>query len=170
MSKKSMVDDAIERAEIKASEEMEDDDLDLEVPKESNIDVDKVVADLIKVGKANGNTVEYDAIMNKLDASLDVDKIEQVYQKLNEEYHVYGMLWEPDGYTLYLDGKPRGPKIGMEEGEAVSQVPEFLLISTEGHNFRQNNCTGSASAELVKAYEAGDAFIVDYVRVYDIAE
>lgn len=87
-----------------------------------------------------------------------------------EEFHVYGMLWEPDGYTLYLDGKPRGPKIGMEEGEAVSQVPEFLLISTEGHNFRQNNCTGTASAELEKAYEAGDAFIVDYVRVYDIAE
>ncbi|MCQ2911176.1 MAG: RNA polymerase sigma factor RpoD [Clostridia bacterium] len=60
-----------------------DDDLDLEV-KESVIDVDKVVADLIKVGKANGNQVEYDAIMNKLDDSLDVDKIELVYQKLNE--------------------------------------------------------------------------------------
>ena len=82
MSKKSMVDDAIERAEMQASEEM-DDDLDLEV-KESVIDVDKVVADLIKVGKANGNQVEYDAIMNKLDDSLDVDKIELVYQKLNE--------------------------------------------------------------------------------------
>lgn len=85
-----------------------------------------------------------------------------------EQFHVYGMLWEPDGYTVYLDGQPRGPKVGTGENEAVSQVSEFILISTEGIGFRDNNCTGDPSPDLLKAYEAGDAFIVDYVRVYDI--
>ncbi len=85
-----------------------------------------------------------------------------------DEFHVYGMLWEPDGYTVYLDGQPRGPKFGTEGKEAVSQVPEFILISTEGIGFRNNNCTGDPCPDLLKAYEAGDDFIVDYVRVYDI--
>lgn len=87
-----------------------------------------------------------------------------------EDFHVYGLLWEPDGYTVYIDGQPRGPKVGTEGKEAVSQVPEFILISTEGQGFRDNNCTGDPSPELLKAYEAGDAFVVDYVRVYDIVK
>lgn len=98
---------------------------------------------------------------NKLAPSTIVDKA---------EFHVFGMLWEADGYTLYLDGEPRGAKIGTNGKERVSQIPEFILITTEGQAFRANNCTGTATPELEKAYEAGDAFIVDYVRVYDVVD
>ena len=47
------------------------------------------------------------------------------------EFHTFGMLWEPDGYTFYIDGKQHGPKVGGGEGEAVSQTDEFVLVTTE---------------------------------------
>lgn len=89
-------------------------------------------------------------------------------------YHTFGMLWEPDGYTLFVDGRQRGEKVGRgrEFGnpEAVSQVPEFILISTEPMGYRENHMTGKGDPRLEQAWQAKDEFIVDYVRVYDIVE
>ena len=59
-----------------------------------------------------------------------------------EEFHTFGMLWEPDGYTFYIDGKQRGPKVGCGEGEAVSQTDEFVLVTTEAKWYRNNRMTG----------------------------
>ena len=87
-----------------------------------------------------------------------------------EVFHTFGLLWEKDGYTPYLDGVARGPKVGCEGDEAVSWIPEFILLTTEARWFRKNNGTGPAHPELEAAYQAGDAFIVDYVRVFDIAQ
>ena len=56
------------------------------------------------------------------------------------------------------------------EGEAVSQTEEFVLITTEAKLYRANRMTGKGFPELEPAAAAGDAFIVDYVRVYDIVE
>lgn len=85
-------------------------------------------------------------------------------------FHVFGMLWEPDGYTLFIDGKQHGPKVGQGEGEAVSQVEEFVLLTTEAKWYRNNRMTGKGVPELDAAAAAGDDFVVDYVRVYDIVE
>jgi len=83
-----------------------------------------------------------------------------------DEFHVYGCLWEPDGYTFYLDGRQKGFKIGKGKDEAVSDAEQFILISTECHSYRGN---GKPAVEpLTKAVAAQDAFIVDYVRVFDI--
>ena len=85
-------------------------------------------------------------------------------------FHTFGMLWEPDGYTFYIDGAQHGDKAGSGPGEAVSHVPEFILISAEAKDFRQNMMTGPAAPGLEAALAAGDDFLVDYVRVFDPEE
>ena len=73
-------------------------------------------------------------------------------------FHVFGMLWEPDGYTFFIDGKQHGPKVGQGEGEAVSQVEEFVLLTTEAKWYRNNRMTGKGVPELDAAAAAGDDF------------
>ena len=85
------------------------------------------------------------------------------------QFHDFGMLWEPDGYTMYIDGAQHGPKVGGGEGEAVSQVEEFILISTEAQYYRQERMTGKGADGLEAAAAAGDEFLVDFVRVFDPA-
>ena len=87
--------------------------------------------------------------------------------RVSDDFHVYGMLWEPDGYTCYIDGKQDGPKVGYATGDPVSHVPEFILISTEAKWYRNDRMTGKGVPELEAAALANDAFVVDYVRVYD---
>ena len=79
-------------------------------------------------------------------------------------FHTFGLLWEPDGYSVYIDGRFRG-----RNGKAVSHVPEFLLVSTECMNYREKRMTGKAVPALAAAAAANDEFLVDYVRVYDIS-
>lgn len=83
-----------------------------------------------------------------------------------EEFHTYAVLWEPDGYTFFIDGKQSGFKVGQGEGEAVSHTEQFILLSTEIRDYRNS---GVASAEI-RGAKLPDEFTVDYVRVYDLAE
>lgn len=85
-----------------------------------------------------------------------------------DEFHTFGLLWEPDGYSVYIDGRQHGEKSDPKRGEAVSACPQFILISTECQWYRQNRMTGRAVVELEDAWKANDDFVVDYVRVYDI--
>ncbi len=88
-----------------------------------------------------------------------------------EEFHTFGLLWEPDGYTVFVDGRRHGEKTGVAQGKPVSHVPEFLLISTECMWYRNNRMTGSGELQALEvAAAAGDDFAVDFVRVYDIVE
>lgn len=84
-----------------------------------------------------------------------------------ETFHTFGLLWEPDGYTCFVDGKQSGHKVGHGPGEAVSETEEFILVSTELMGFRKTN---SPEPEVEKAWQAGDEFVVDFVRVYDIVK
>ena len=90
------------------------------------------------------------------------------------DFHTIGMLWEPDGYTVFIDGKQHGPKVGMGEGEAVSHVPEFILLTTECKPYRENRMTAQPDVNLRKelddAVDSGDDFVVDFVRVYDLVK
>ena len=87
-----------------------------------------------------------------------------------DEFHTMGLLWEPDGYTVFVNGRRHGEKTGHAQGKPVSHTPQFILISTECMWYRQNLMTGKGVPELEAAAAAGDAFIVDYVRVYDIVD
>ncbi len=78
------------------------------------------------------------------------------------EFHTFGLLWEPDGYTVFIDGVQDGEKVGCGPGEAVSQTDEFLLVTTEAKDYKWK---GKPDPRLDDA--VGDEFIVDFVRVYD---
>ena len=86
-------------------------------------------------------------------------------------FHTVGLLWERDGYTVFLDGVQRGEKVGTGVGlshpEAVSQADEFILLTTEAFHYKK---TGRPDPRLDEAVKAGDDFRVDYVRVFDQVE
>lgn len=76
-------------------------------------------------------------------------------------FHTFGLLWDKNGYTFYIDG--------VEDGhisEDVSACPEFILISTEVMGYREKEHT--FKPEAVAAAQAGDTFLVDHVRVFDV--
>lgn len=80
-----------------------------------------------------------------------------------ETFHTFGFLWEPDGYSIYVDGHFRG-----KNDKAVSHIPQFVLLTTECKWYRNNRMTGKGVPALERAVAAGDDFVVDYVRVYDV--
>lgn len=80
-----------------------------------------------------------------------------------DEYHRFGMLWTEEGYTFYVDGKEDG-----HSSAPVSKIPQFILLSTEVNGYRRDEYT--ATDEAKAAARAGDEFIVDYVRVFDIVK
>lgn len=84
-----------------------------------------------------------------------------------DRFVTIGLLWEPDGYTVFIDGRQSGFRHGTGPGEAVSQVPEFILLTTEAKWYRNDRMTGKGVPELEAAWKAGDAFAVDFVRVFD---
>jgi len=101
----------------------------------------------------------------------DTNRIHAVEMEMgSDQFHVYGLLWEPDGYTVFIDGRQSGFKVGTGPGEAVSHVPQFILISTEAMWYRRKRATGEPVPELKQAAERGDSFDVDYVRVFDIVD
>lgn len=95
-------------------------------------------------------------------------------------WHSYGVDWSPQGYVFYCDGSEIGrvlpdpskyapvlnkngtPKGGVLTGP-VSNVEQFILVSTECHGYRTN---GEHDPLLDKAV-LPDYFEVDYVRVFD---
>ena len=84
-------------------------------------------------------------------------------------YHTFGLEWTPDEYIYYVDGKET-----WRCSEAVSRREQFILVSTECMGYRWVDVlTGELQessdkpAELLKKAVLPDAFIVDYVRVYD---
>lgn len=78
-----------------------------------------------------------------------------------DEWHTFGLLWEKDKYTFYVDGKVDGVVTGP-----ISQTPQFILLSTEVNGYRdaERDATDEARAAV------GDTFTVDYVRVFDEVE
>ncbi len=73
------------------------------------------------------------------------------------EYHRVGMEWAKDGYVFYLDGKETA-----RTSSPVSEVEQFILISTEVQGYRRNAATAECTEEVM-----ADRFYVDYVRVFD---
>ncbi len=74
-------------------------------------------------------------------------------------FHTFGVLWDEDGYTFYCDGKEIS-----KASKFVSRVPQFILLTTEVRGHRKN------TPVKVEGAFVDDAFIVDYVRVFDRKE
>lgn len=75
-----------------------------------------------------------------------------------DAYHTFAVYWNENGYTFYIDGV----EDGRLEGH-VSEVPSFILISTEVQGYRKAEHMPTEEAKAA----VGDCFMVDYVRVFD---
>jgi beta-glucanase (GH16 family) len=75
---------------------------------------------------------------------------------LLEGFHTYGLLWMPDQYVFYVDGK----EVWRTKAGGVCQVPLYIKLSDE---------IGNWGGDIKKA-KLPDRFLVDYVRVYDPVE
>lgn len=83
-------------------------------------------------------------------------------EETEDGWHYFGMDWSEDGYVFYCDGKEVS-----RTNENVSHVPEFILLTTEIQGYRKP-IDGSAPAPYeIQGEFVDDAFIVDFVRVYD---
>ena len=71
-------------------------------------------------------------------------------------WHTFGLWWKPDEYAFYVDGK----EMWHTNPGGVCQVPEYIKLSDE---------IGSWAGDIKKP-KLPDAFLVDYVRVYDLVE
>ncbi len=71
-------------------------------------------------------------------------------------WHRFGLLWDEDGYVFYHNGEEISRATGT-----VSRVPEFILLTTEVMGHR------TGKPVKVDGKFIDDAFIVDYVRVWD---
>lgn len=78
----------------------------------------------------------------------------------SKEFHTFGMYWGKAGYIFYVDGKE-----SWRIGGPVSDIEQFILISTECMGYRDGN--RNKPSEILKKAVLPDAFIVDYVRVFD---
>ncbi len=78
-----------------------------------------------------------------------------------DQFHTFGLLWLPDRYVYYVDGKEDGTIT-----ENVSATEEFILISTETKGYRHKE--HRPTKEAVEVAKTGDTFLVDYVRVFDV--
>ncbi len=101
------------------------------------------------------------------------------YEETDDGWHYYGVDWSKDGYTFYADGNFVGRQAPPEC--PVSEVEQFILVSTECHGYHRNfgqdgdyagmadTWAGKPVPELHEAV-LPDEFIVDFVRVYDQIE
>jgi beta-glucanase (GH16 family) len=71
-------------------------------------------------------------------------------------WHTFGLLWLPDEYVFYIDGK----ETWRSNAGGVCQVPQYMLLSDE---------IGPWAGDITKA-KLPDHFMVDYVRVYDLVD
>ncbi len=87
-------------------------------------------------------------------------------------WHYFGMDWREDGYVFYCDGKEVS-----RCNSHVSQVPQFILLTTEIQGYRSVKSgettllgvggTVDVPPFVIKDKFEDDAFIVDFVRVFD---
>lgn len=73
------------------------------------------------------------------------------------EYHRLGLEWNEKEYIFYFDGRQTA-----KSSSPVSQVEQFILLSTEVHGYR----SGKPKTQWTEK-ELSDCFMCDYVRVFD---
>lgn len=101
-------------------------------------------------------------------------RVKYELEDTKDGWHYFGMDWRPDEYVFYCDGK----EISRCNAH-VSQIPQFILLTTEIQGYRS---VKSGKTKLLNGGEVDvppfviqgdfvdDAFIVDFVRVFDRIE
>ncbi len=82
------------------------------------------------------------------------------------EWHYFGMHWQPDKYVFYYNGREVSRCT-----ENISQVPQFILLTTEVQGYRGGKAwEGKKMPYIIENGFTDDAFIADFVRVFDRVE
>ncbi len=104
------------------------------------------------------------------------------FKETADGWHTYAVHWTKDGYDFYVDGEHIGTQ--GKPNFPVSEVEQFILVSTECHGYHRAFETEDATAGAMGGAQvwAGkpvedlthavlpDEFVVDYVRVFDEVE
>lgn len=132
---------------------------------------------------SNMHVLHGDGYANTKSQKSDSIRVSNMYS----EFHTYGVMWTPEEYVFYIDGKEtwRTPHIVDDVTLGVSQVKQYMLLTVEVGGYMDEdgnlhpgkvlNADGTESE-----YWCGDAsrndknknydFIIDYVRVYQVKE
>ncbi len=78
-----------------------------------------------------------------------------------EEFNTYGIEWDEDGYTFYINGI----KTGSSDFGGASRVSEYMILSVEVGGAGAVPGESWAGATLSPGGEVTD-FVIDYVRAY----
>lgn len=74
-------------------------------------------------------------------------------------YHTYGLLWTPEEYIFYIDGKET-----WRTSAAMSHVPEYVILSTE---IEDKGWAGDIPPDGYGSFaETRNIMYVDYIRIY----
>ncbi|BCU79704.1 glycoside hydrolase family 16 protein [Luteolibacter sp. LG18] len=79
--------------------------------------------------------------------------IEAKVPGMTKGFHTFAVKWDEKGYAFYIDGAETGR---WPESVPISKAPEYLILSCESEKW---------AGDIAKA-ALPDAFIVDYVRVW----
>ncbi len=71
-------------------------------------------------------------------------------------WHTFGLWWTPNEYVFYVDSR----EMWRTSAGGVCQVPEYIKLSDE---------IGAWAGDIKQA-KLPDAFLVDYVRVFDLVQ
>ena len=116
-----------------------------------------------KKGEATSGNIIYGAGYPK--QFNDDGRIYYALEDTEDGWHYFGMDWSPDEYVFYCDGKEIS-----RCNERISHVPQFLLLTTEvmGHRWSEERKKSAdrVPCDIVCEF-VDDAFIVDFVRVFD---
>ena len=82
------------------------------------------------------------------------------------EYNTYGVEWNPDGYIFYINGQ----ETGRSKFGGVSEVPEYMLLSTEFDGVDGVPFHGWSGIARPDADDLPAEFVVDYVRAYQYTD
>ncbi len=122
---------------------------DYDVPKEEGVEID--IMESMRYGVEHEGSVEnnihyFDSTGHQRLHARWVIVGDDAY----DEYHTYGLKWDENGYTFYVDGKEcRKTDFGLAWG------PEYIVLSNYMRDFKTQKIEGDSAD-----------FIVDYVRVY----
>ena len=129
--------------------------------------VESDIMEYFKIGHATSGN-----IMGGYGTQFQEDgRVRYALEETEDGWHYFGMDWKPDEYVFYCDGK----EVSRCNAH-VSQIPQFILLTTEVQGYRS---VKSGKAKLLGHVDANDfpftikgdfvddAFIVDFVRVFD---
>lgn len=87
-------------------------------------------------------------------------------EKPYSQFNTYGVEWNPDGYIFYVNGR----ETGRSSFGGVSEVPEYMLLSTEFDGVDGKPFHGWSGIAKPDAKDLPAEFIVDYVRAYQYTD